>query len=95
MAETKGKRRSSNRSPEAAMVSPQQNILLTWVGSHDPTGWNPRTKSTELGPILSLLEQREFDAVYLLSTSSASTMTSANGRLRSCGCAAATCHECA
>ena len=47
------------------MVSPQQNVLLTWVGSHDPTGWNPRTKSTELGPILSLLEQREFDAVYL------------------------------
>ena len=65
MGEIKGRRRPSSRSPEPAIVSRQQNILLTWVGSHDPTGWNPRTKSTELGPILSLLQQREFDAVYL------------------------------
>jgi hypothetical protein len=50
------------------MGSRVANILLTWVGSHDPVGWNPRTKKDEIGPILSLLQQREFDAVYLLVT---------------------------
>ena len=65
MAETKGKRRPPSRSPEAAMASREENILLTWVGAHDPAGWNPRTQKREMGPILSLLQQREFDAVYL------------------------------
>jgi hypothetical protein len=31
-------------------------------------GWNPRRKKEEIGPILSLLQQREFDAVYLFVT---------------------------
>jgi hypothetical protein len=48
------------------MVRSKMDILLTWVGSHDPTWPNPRTKREELGPILSLLQGRRFDAVYLL-----------------------------
>jgi hypothetical protein len=50
------------------MATRVENILLTWVGSHDPVGWNPRRKKEEIGPILSLLQQREFDAVYLFVT---------------------------
>src|SRR5579864_5477849 len=44
----------------------ERNVLLTWVGSHDPTGLNPRTRKEEIGPILSLLCERQFDVVYLL-----------------------------
>jgi hypothetical protein len=50
------------------MATRVENILLTWVGSHDPVGRNQRTKKDEIGPILSLLQQREFDAVYLFVT---------------------------
>jgi hypothetical protein len=50
------------------MATRIEDILITWVGSHDPVGWNPRTKKDEVGPILSLLGQREFDAVYLFVT---------------------------
>lgn len=39
--------------------------LLSWVGSRDPTWWNPRSGQDELGPILSLLESREFSTIYL------------------------------
>lgn len=42
------------------------DVLLTWVGSHDPGWTNPRTGRREPGPILSLLQSRHFDAVYLL-----------------------------
>jgi hypothetical protein len=46
------------------------DVLLTWVGARDP-GWdNPRTRARrsgqEPGPILSLLQSRPFDVVYLL-----------------------------
>src|SRR5690349_15196846 len=65
MAETKSKRAPRSRIPEAASARGEENILLTWVGAHDPIGWNPRTQRMEPGPILSLLQQREFDTVYL------------------------------
>ena len=65
MAETKRARRPHSRIPEAATASRAENILLTWVGAHDPVGWNPRTQKREAGPILSLLQQRDFDAIYL------------------------------
>lgn len=42
------------------------DVLLTWVGSHDPAWRNHRTGRQEPGPILSLLKSRRFDAVYLL-----------------------------
>lgn len=42
------------------------DILLTWVGARDPSWLNPRTRRTEPGPILSLLQSRRFDTVYLL-----------------------------
>jgi Regulator of RNA terminal phosphate cyclase len=43
-----------------------RKVLLTWVGQHDPYARNPRTKQPEEGPILSLLNEREFDTVYVL-----------------------------
>jgi len=42
------------------------DILLTWVGARDPAWQNPRTKRLEPGPIISLLQSRRFDVVYLL-----------------------------
>ncbi len=42
------------------------DVLLTWVGSRDPTWFNPRTRRQEVGPILSLLRHRQFNVVYLL-----------------------------
>lgn len=42
------------------------DVLLTWVGSRDPMWRNPRTGQRQPGPILSLLQHRQFDAVYLL-----------------------------
>ncbi len=42
------------------------DVLLTWVGARDPAWHNPRTKQLEPGPILSLLQSRRFDVVYLL-----------------------------
>ncbi len=42
------------------------DVLLTWVGSRDPTWFNPRTKRDEPGPILSLLSARRFAAIYFL-----------------------------
>ncbi len=42
------------------------DILLSWVGSRDPAWQNPRTNRMEAGPILSLLKNRRFDAIYLL-----------------------------
>ena len=44
------------------------DILLTWVGTRDPAWQNPRTGRFEAGPILSLLQHRAFDLVYLLFT---------------------------
>jgi hypothetical protein len=42
------------------------DVLLTWVGSRDPHWTNSRTgKSSDPGPILSLLRRRKFDLVYL------------------------------
>lgn len=41
------------------------DTLLTWVGSRDPSWDNHRTGRHEFGPILSLLNSRKFDTVYL------------------------------
>jgi hypothetical protein len=41
-------------------------VLITWVGARDPFWFNSRTNREEPGPILSLLTNRQFGAVYLL-----------------------------
>jgi transcriptional regulator with GAF, ATPase, and Fis domain len=43
-------------------------ILLTFTGFHDPYGQGPVEGSRQPGPILSLLGERSFTRVYLLST---------------------------
>jgi hypothetical protein len=43
-------------------------ILLTFTGFHDPYGQGPVEVSRQPGPILSLLGERTFARVYLLST---------------------------
>lgn len=63
------------------------DTLLTWVGSRDPTWWNPRTGSDELGPILSLLESRRFSTMYLffnIGGHSEEFTQRANATLRAC-----------
>jgi len=68
-------------------ISIEMDILLTWVGSRDPTWDNPRTANVEDGPILSLLAARSFDRVYLLFNHLATSddfATRATGVLRAC-----------
>ncbi len=63
------------------------DILLTWVGSRDPIWDNPRTKQRQQGPILSLLQSKSFDRVYLffnLSSSSDDFRARANALYRVC-----------
>jgi transcriptional regulator with AAA-type ATPase domain len=43
-------------------------VLLTFTGSHDPYSASPREGEARIGPVLSVLAERAFDRVYLLST---------------------------
>jgi DNA-binding NtrC family response regulator len=43
-------------------------VLLTFTGSHDPFSASPQQGEARNGPVLSVLAERGFDRVYLLST---------------------------
>ncbi len=51
------------------------NVLLSFVGFHDPYSRGLVGEQDQPGPILSLLEARSFDKVILFSTPNTSSLT--------------------
>src|SRR5437870_6108024 len=60
--------RSHLKSLRAVRRNPAVRILLTFTGFHDPYSRGLVGEDDQPGPILSLLRERQFDLVCLLST---------------------------